>query len=111
MRKTGMVALGRLVMRHARAICALEVEEDALLLTTLRSADEVRAAGDVGPIELPKPDPRMLEIAQKIMKVAVSKCLASRFPMVVWWGSELLMLYNDAWQPILGETKHPGGLG
>jgi hypothetical protein len=21
------------------------------------------------------------------------------------------MLYNDAWQPILGETKHPGGLG
>src|SRR5262245_18911407 len=21
------------------------------------------------------------------------------------------MLYNDAWQPILGDTKHPGGLG
>jgi two-component sensor histidine kinase len=31
--------------------------------------------------------------------------------MVIWWGPDLIMLYNDAWQPILGETKHPGGLG
>jgi PAS domain S-box-containing protein len=31
--------------------------------------------------------------------------------MVVWWGPDLLMLYNDASQPILGETKHPAGLG
>jgi hypothetical protein len=26
-------------------------------------------------------------------------------------GTELIMLYNDAWQPILGDTKHPAGLG
>src|SRR5215475_13361970 len=45
------------------------------------------------------------------LKSAVATCLASRFPMVVWWGPELIMLYNDAWQPILGETKHPVGLG
>ncbi|HEV2365454.1 MAG TPA: response regulator [Caulobacteraceae bacterium] len=45
------------------------------------------------------------------LKMAVGTCLSSRFPMVVWWGPELLMLYNDAWQPILGETKHPQGLG
>jgi two-component sensor histidine kinase len=31
--------------------------------------------------------------------------------MVIWWGPNLIMFYNDAWQPILGETKHPGGLG
>ena len=31
--------------------------------------------------------------------------------MVVWWGPQLLMLYNDAWQLILGDTKHPAGLG
>jgi PAS domain S-box-containing protein len=31
--------------------------------------------------------------------------------MVLWWGPDLIMLYNDAWQPILGETKHPAGLG
>jgi two-component sensor histidine kinase len=45
------------------------------------------------------------------LKMALSTCLASRFPMVVWWGPELLMFYNDAWQPILGDTKHPRGLG
>jgi PAS domain S-box-containing protein len=45
------------------------------------------------------------------LKAAIATCLASRFPMVVWWGPDLIMLYNDAWQPILGETKHPAGLG
>jgi len=46
-----------------------------------------------------------------VLKSAVATCLATRFPMVVWWGPDLVMLYNDAWQPILGETKHPAGLG
>ena len=45
------------------------------------------------------------------LKASVATCLASRFPMVIWWGPDLIMLYNDAWQPILGETKHPAGLG
>jgi two-component sensor histidine kinase len=45
------------------------------------------------------------------LKAALATCLNTRFPMVVWWGPDLLMLYNDAWQPILGSTKHPGGLG
>ena len=45
------------------------------------------------------------------LKLAIATCLNSRFPMVVWWGPQLLMLYNDAWQPILGDTKHPAGLG
>lgn len=44
------------------------------------------------------------------LKTAVSICLNSRFPMVIWWGKELVLLYNDAWQPILG-TKHPQALG
>ena len=45
------------------------------------------------------------------LKAAVATCLSSQFPMVVWWGPDLVMLYNDAWQPILGDTKHPSGLG
>jgi hypothetical protein len=45
------------------------------------------------------------------LKTAIGTCLSSRFPMVIWWGPQLCMLYNDAWQPILGDTKHPGGLG
>uniref|UniRef100_A0A832H6U3 histidine kinase n=1 Tax=Oscillatoriales cyanobacterium SpSt-402 TaxID=2282168 RepID=A0A832H6U3_9CYAN len=43
------------------------------------------------------------------LKVAVNICLNSRFPMVVWWGNDLILLYNDAWQPILG-NKHPQAL-
>jgi signal transduction histidine kinase len=45
------------------------------------------------------------------LKFAIATCLSSGFPMVVWWGPQLLMFYNDAWQPILGDTKHPAGLG
>jgi GAF domain-containing protein len=45
------------------------------------------------------------------LKMAVSICLNSRFPISLWWGPELVMLYNDAWRPILGKTKHPAALG
>ncbi len=45
------------------------------------------------------------------LKMAVSICINSRFPMVLWWGPDFIMLYNDAWRPVLGATKHPSGLG
>src|SRR3982750_4851708 len=45
------------------------------------------------------------------LKSAVSICLGSRFPILIWWGRELFMLYNDAYRPMLGATKHPGALG
>ena len=36
--------------------------------------------------------------------------LGSRFPMLLWWGPDLLHLYNDAYRPILRD-KHPASLG
>ncbi|HEY7910949.1 MAG TPA: histidine kinase dimerization/phospho-acceptor domain-containing protein, partial [Blastocatellia bacterium] len=45
------------------------------------------------------------------LRTAVSICLSSRFPMVIWWGPDLILLYNDGWRPILGATKHPRALG
>ncbi len=45
------------------------------------------------------------------LKMAVSICLNSRFPMLLGWGPEFVMLYNDAYRPILGTTKHPASLG
>src|SRR5262245_37894876 len=36
--------------------------------------------------------------------------LGSRFPMLIWWGPDLLHLYNDAYRPILRD-KHPDSLG
>ena len=46
------------------------------------------------------------------LKRAVSICLSSRYPIVVWWGNPAYtMFYNDGYVPILDVTKHPGWLG
>ena len=44
------------------------------------------------------------------LSTAVRIILASRYPMFVWWGKELVNLYNDAYAPMLGE-RHPAALG
>ena len=71
MRQEGMVALGRLVMSTRERVC--EVEEDALLLTTLRTGEEVTAVAEINPAELPKPDAAMLDIARKIIEQQAGK--------------------------------------
>ena len=45
------------------------------------------------------------------IKTAVSLCLNSRFPILLWIGPELRLIYNDAYVPFLGEAKHPAVLG
>jgi PAS domain-containing protein len=44
------------------------------------------------------------------LKTAVRIMLTSRQPMFVWWGNDLINLYNDAYRSILG-GKHPWALG
>ena len=51
-----------------------------------------------------------VETWPQTLRTILPLVLNSRFPMVIWWGKELVLLYNDAWQPILG-TKHPKALG
>ncbi|MEA2908299.1 MAG: end-binding protein Ku [Bradyrhizobium sp.] len=68
MAKQNMVAIGRLVMSTRERICAIEIEEGGLVLATLRTAEEVRALDDVALPDLPKPDPKMLQIAEKIVE-------------------------------------------
>ncbi|MDB4989285.1 MAG: two-component hybrid sensor and regulator, partial [Myxococcaceae bacterium] len=41
----------------------------------------------------------------------VGLMLSSRYPILVLWGPELRQLYNDAFRPILGDSKHPVTLG
>jgi DNA-binding NarL/FixJ family response regulator len=45
------------------------------------------------------------------LQTAISICLESRFPILIWWGADLFMLYNDAYSSILGSVKHPRALG
>ncbi len=58
------------------------------------------AASPLGPVEA----------WPESLKTCVRIILTSRQPMFVWWGDELINLYNDAYQAIVG-GKHPGALG
>lgn len=44
------------------------------------------------------------------LKTSVQIILDSRYPMFVWWGKELINIYNDAYIPVLG-NRHPKALG
>jgi signal transduction histidine kinase len=45
------------------------------------------------------------------LRSQVQVALGSRFPILLWWGRDLCILYNDAYIPFLGEGKHPTALG
>src|SRR5262245_36637641 len=44
------------------------------------------------------------------LTVACQIIMNSRFPMLIWWGPDLINIYNDAYVPMLGK-KHPAGFG
>jgi PAS domain-containing protein len=44
------------------------------------------------------------------LKLSIALILASGFPMAIRWGPELVLIYNDAYRPILRD-KHPQALG
>jgi PAS domain-containing protein/anti-sigma regulatory factor (Ser/Thr protein kinase) len=44
------------------------------------------------------------------LRLMVGIALASGFPMLVFWGRDLVQVYNDAFMPILG-ARHPAALG
>ena len=44
------------------------------------------------------------------LQTSVSTCLNSRFAILVWWGPDLIMLYNDAYREIIA-SKHPAAFG
>ena len=64
----------------------------------MRSVDWSRTA--LGPVEA----------WPSSLRTALGLVLGGRFPMLLWWGAELIQLYNDAYRPILGD-KHPRSLG
>src|SRR5258707_13434206 len=97
MAKQNMVAIGRLVMSTRERICAIEIEEGGLVLTTLRTAEEVRALDEVALPDLPKPDPKMLQIAEKIVEQQSGD----------FDPSEFLDRYEDALRALI-EEKHKG---
>src|SRR5436189_7367 len=50
-----------------------------------------------------------IESWPRSLRTMLGVVLGSRFPMLLWWGPDLLHLYNDAYRPILRD-KHPAAL-
>ncbi len=78
-----------------------------------RAADGLRG-GQVGRLvsetDWSKTELGPLESWPTGLKTLLNIILASRFPMLLWWGRDLLHFYNDAVLPILSD-KHPAALG
>jgi PAS domain S-box-containing protein len=51
-----------------------------------------------------------IEFWPESLRSAISISLNSGFPIAIFWGESLNLLYNDAYMPILG-SKHPSALG
>ncbi|MBW0253551.1 SpoIIE family protein phosphatase [Cellulomonas sp. PS-H5] len=45
------------------------------------------------------------------LRLTVEMCFNTRFPVLVTWGPELTMIYNDGYREMLGSDKHPGAMG
>ena len=46
-----------------------------------------------------------------LLRLVADLCLDSDSPVLIGWGPDLLMLYNEAYIPLLGAEKHPWALG
>lgn len=44
------------------------------------------------------------------LQSAVSICIGSNFPVCIYWGKDLILIYNDSWSKIPAQ-KHPWALG
>lgn len=67
-----------------------------------RQAREV--AWDATPLGPPSTWPETL-------RHAVRLCFSTRFPIMLVWGPELTLVYNDGYRDLLGTTKQQGALG
>jgi PAS domain S-box-containing protein len=45
------------------------------------------------------------------LRLSARAAIDSPHPTAVWWGPELVQIYNDAWCRFLGVSKHPQALG
>lgn len=104
MEKQKKVALGRVVMHQRERICALEPRDSGILLTTLRTHDEIRATSDVFDRNLPKPDARMLQIAEKIIEQQDARFDPTRFTDRYEEALRELIAKKKKGQPVVSEA-------
>jgi DNA end-binding protein Ku len=80
MSKEGKVALSRVVLSNRERLIALMCRDKGFLMMTLRTADEVRDAKDYfTDITDEKPEPEMLELAERLIEQKSGKFEPSEF--------------------------------
>ncbi len=52
-----------------------------------------------------------IETWSDTLVTTVNLILASRHPMFLWWGPDLIQFYNDGYRPSIRADKHPSALG
>lgn len=104
MEKRKKVALGRVVMHQRERICALEPRDKGILLTTLRTHDEIRATSEVFDRSLPKPNAQMLQIAEKIIEQQDAKFDPTRFKDRYEDALRELIAKKKKGQPVVSEA-------
>src|SRR5919197_1371469 len=82
--------------RESSAVDSLFAGESAALMRALDWSTT-----PLGPVERWPPT----------LRSALGVCLGSPVPMMIWWGPELVTLYNDAYRDMLGSRRHLRSLG
>ncbi len=73
MRKVGKVAIARLVLSSRERVVAIGVRDNGMVISTLRNPSEVRNSADYfADIPVGKPEPEMLELAEKLIEQKVT---------------------------------------
>ncbi len=74
LRRSGKVAIGRLVLSSRERIVTIGARENGMFITTLRNPNEVRATTEYfGNIPKGNPDAEMLELAEKLIEQKVTQ--------------------------------------
>ena len=47
----------------------------------------------------------------EVLLIMVNTMLATRHPMFLWWGDDLIQFYNDGYRPSIRSDKHPKAVG
>lgn len=73
MRKSGKVAIARLVLSSRERVITIGARENGMFITTLRNPNEVRGTSEYfSNIPVGNPDPEMLELAEKLIEQKVT---------------------------------------
>jgi DNA end-binding protein Ku len=74
MRRSGKLAIARLVMTSRERIVTIGPRENGMFVCTLRNPNEVRGTSEYfGTIPAGNPDPEMLELAEKLIEQKITK--------------------------------------